>query len=285
MKNSKILFQELINSITLDEDENEVASLVYLIMEAILHVTKAQILSEKVIEVNEGVREKLKNIVNRINQHEPVQYILGEAFFFGRRFKVTGDVLIPRPETEELVLIVKKWLQSSKKPKPKILDIGTGSGCIPITLNLEIKDSEVYATDVSEEALAVAKFNAANLEADVTFVQHNILNEALNLSDVDVIVSNPPYIAPMEKQAMKKNVLNYEPHLALFASDDDPLEFYKAIASKSFIALKRKGLVAVEINERYGKQVASLFSINNFQRITIVKDLFQKERFVTAIKD
>jgi len=216
-----------------------------------------------------------------LNQNEPVQYVLGEAYFFGRKFLVNPSVLIPRAETEELVAEVKAHLKGSHKMKTiRILDIGTGSGCIPITLVLEIPDSELYATDVSSEALLVAKTNAQKLGAEVTFLHHNILQSEIAIENLDVIVSNPPYVTPSEQDAMKKNVIFYEPHLALFAPETEPLVFYHVIAERAKKVLNPGGLLAVEINEKFGREVSNLFLEMGFHCIEIKKDLQGKDRIV-----
>src|SRR5690606_16040387 len=167
-------------------------------------------------------------------------------FFFGRTFVVSPAVLIPRPETEELVLQILQYIESHLQDSYKILDIGTGSGCIPITLALALNQAEVLATDVSAEAIALAKENANRLKARVTFLLHDILREELDVVGLDVLVSNPPYITSVEKLHMQANVTRFEPHLALFVSDEDPLIFYKAISRKAKKALRPGGLLIFE---------------------------------------
>jgi release factor glutamine methyltransferase len=214
MNNSKTLFQDFLSQITLNEDKAEIISMAHLVFDRVLGISKTDLLSQKQIPATANDLEKLDSIVKRINQHEPIQYILGEADFFGRRFRVNASVLIPRPETEELVREVKIF----SHPTAAILDIGTGSGCIPITLALEISGAKVSATDVSDKALVVAKENAKNLKAEVHFLQHNILTEEIPFRNLDIVVSNPPYIALSEKESMAPNVKDFEPHLALFVS-------------------------------------------------------------------
>jgi release factor glutamine methyltransferase len=280
MKNSKLLFQDFVSRITINESKDEIESIAYLVFEKILRLTKTEILSNTEIPVVDGDLNALTQANNRINKNEPVQYILGEAFFYGRKFHVTPAVLIPRPETEELVAQV---LKNIKKRQPKILDIGTGSGCIPITLTLEINGAEVYATDVSDQAISVAKRNAETLGAKVDFIQHDILKSDLPFKSLDVIVSNPPYITKIESGKMSENVTAYEPHLALFVSDDDPLIFYKAIAEKARHVLNPEGLLIVEINAQYGTGVSRLFSENGFRNISVIKDVNGKDRIVKAV--
>jgi release factor glutamine methyltransferase len=208
---------------------------------------------------------------------------LGEAHFFGRSFRVNPNVLIPRPETEELILTTKKYL--ANKQNPKILDIGTGSGCIPVTLALEIKNSEIFATDISEAALKTASENASLLRANVNFIRHDILREKLPFTELDLIVSNPPYITEREKAGMEKNVLDHEPGIALFVPDENPLLFYNAIASKAFAALATGGLLLTEINELFGNETAKVFFENGFDQIEILKDINGKNRIVKGVRN
>lgn len=279
MNNSKLLFHDFVKAITLPESREEIQGIAYLVFENLFGLSKAQILAEKTITISPSDEAKLREAAQRINRHEPVQYVLGEADFFGRKFKVSPAVLIPRPETEELVRMIIDCTPAATEG-PKILDIGTGSGCILITLALEIPGSIVFASDVSTGALAVAKDNAAKLNARVTFMEHDILREELTLHALDVVVSNPPYIAPEEQRDMKSNVVDHEPHLALFTPGDDPLIFYRKIVSKAKTALKSGGLLCVEINERYGEAVSELFTAAGYKNVQIVKDLSGKDRIV-----
>jgi release factor glutamine methyltransferase len=289
MKNSKTLFQDFIEHVTLPETREEISSIAFLVLENLFHVSKTDIFAGKPIEVSAHAAARLADIVQRLNHHEPVQYILGEADFFERKFKVTPAVLIPRPETEELVREVLTFVHSrrgaSQLIEPiKILDIGTGSGCIAITLSAEIAKAEVYATDVSTEALAIAQKNSQHLAARVSFIAHDILKEDISMDALDVVVSNPPYISVREKDEMKVNVVRHEPHLALFVPEQDPLIFYQAITKKSMKALKTGGKLFVEINERYGDEVMSMFLNTGFKDVKIVKDLSGKDRIVTGEK-
>lgn len=238
---------------------------------------------ERPVSPDSSLKTEIENFIKRINAHEPIQHVLGECEFYGRTFKVTRDVLIPRPETEELVNVVKKFC-TDQKSDPTILDVGTGSGCIAITLALEISPSKIYATDVSNEALLIAKENARLLKAPVQFYLHNILQEELPVNELSVVVSNPPYVTFQEKKTMRDNVLLFEPHLALFVNDDDPLLFYRSIVSKSKTALRKEGLLVVEINENFGKEVQEVFKEHGFISVEIIKDIFGKERIVRGIK-
>lgn len=223
--------------------------------------------------------EALKKDFERLKTGEPIQYILGQGPFYGREFKVSPATLIPRNETEELVhLIIKENLQANLR----ILDIGTGTGCIPITLALEMKNAELFGIDISEEALEIARENAKALQAKVKFLTCDILAEMPPLSDLDLIVSNPPYIPFNEKEEMHRNVLDFEPHLALFVSTDDPLVFYKKIVEKGKHLLKPHGKIYFEINERFGNDVVRVLSALNYNEIRIIKDLNGKERIISG---
>jgi release factor glutamine methyltransferase len=273
--NSKIVYQHLIKNITINENVDEIRAIALLLTEY-LGASRSEILAEKEIAIDQ---EKINALVARINQYEPIQYILGEAFFFGRKFNVNRSVLIPRPDTELLVQLILE----EKITSPTILDIGTGSGCIPISLSLEIPTAHVHALDISEEALSIARANAKNLSVHVNFFQLNILHQTPSLSNLDVIVSNPPYVMHKEKSAMSKNVIDYEPHLALFVEDNDPLQFYKVIAERNKYLLKSNGSIFVEINPQFGKEVAALFQDQGF-KTEIIKDMEGKDRVVKAIR-
>jgi release factor glutamine methyltransferase len=282
MKNSKEIFRDLRAQITLKEDQDEIQSILYLLMEDILGVSRAGIIAEKSISVTDSQSKKLQDAITRVNIHEPVQYILGSTYFFGRKFSVNPSVLIPRPETE---LLIEEVLNEVDPLVPgRILDIGTGSGCIAITLAKELPGKQVTAIDVSEKALQTARANAQALQAKVEFWQLDALAENFLLQPLEIIVSNPPYIAASEKISMKENVLNHEPHLALFVPDKDPLVFYTMIARKGFKALRENGKVLVEINERFGKEVSAIFFEAGFRNVRVVKDLQEKDRIVVASK-
>jgi release factor glutamine methyltransferase len=266
MKNSKTLFLDLVNQIKIDESRDEIQSMVYILLESLFSLSRADILLGKEVVIHEPDEIRINEIITRINLHEPIQYILETEIFYGRSFKVNESVLIPRPETE-----------------CSILDIGTGSGCISITLALEILESIVYATDVSLQSLDIAAENALRLNARVQFMVNDILLDQLPVKNLDVVVSNPPYIPWAEKQSMGRNVIAFEPHLALFVPDDDPLLFYRVIVGKARQALASGGLLAVEVNERFGNEVASLVAAGGFTEVEIVNDLSGKERIVTGI--
>ncbi len=275
--NSKALFRELVNQVDNSFDRSEAEAIIYRLLENKVRLYRKDILMG--VETK-ATLQQFTDSIERINHHEPIQYILNEEEFFGRTFYVDTSVLIPRPETEELVRHCIDLLPRQKGVR--ILDVGTGSGCIPITLSLEIHGSEVYASDVSEKALKVAYQNTMALRTEVHFFLHDILTEELPFSNLDLIVSNPPYISEREKGTMLPNVLTHEPHLALFAGDDDVLIFYKAIARHAVTGLKAGGYVAMEINEHFGKETAAIFMNEWFSDVRIIKDINQKDRFVIA---
>ncbi len=222
----------------------------------------------------------LKQDFEKLKAGEPIQYILGRGPFYGREFLVNEHTLIPRNETEELVhLIIKENPQSGLK----ILDIGTGTGCIPISLDLEMKSPEVYGIDISEKALELAQKNGELLKSNVSFLKCDILNEMPNVGELDILVSNPPYVPDGEKSEMHRNVLDFEPELALFVPDEDPVLFYRVIAGKGKLLLKPGGKLYFEIHERFGSEVAELLTSLGYQDVKLVRDLNGKERIASAI--
>lgn len=297
----KTLFNQLFSEITSVYEENEAKSIVYLLLEHYLNISKTDILLDnKLSQVFD-----FKDIISRLKSHEPVQYIIGETEFYGRKFKVTSDTLIPRPETEELVQLVLANMSGVGSPnfnretfkskvevlspptnlRTNILDIGTGTGCIAISLACELPTSQVFAYDISGNALKIAQENAERNNINVIFEQVDFLNVSASLSSTrfSVIVSNPPYVMNNEKLQMEQNVLNYEPHLALFVEDNNPLIFYKAIAIFASNNLIDRGLCIVEINQAFGLETAELFWNQGFRYVEVVKDMFGKDRMVKAI--
>ncbi len=272
-------FQQLISSWSSElvlYEKQEAESLISWLFEHHLGWRRTQILDE----ADESLfPAKVFDDFERLKTGEPIQYIMGKGPFYGREFFVTPATLIPRNETEELVhLIIKENPQAGLK----ILDIGTGTGCIPISLALEMNNPEVFAVDISEEALQIAHKNAFELGAKVTFSKCDILTEIPEVAELDVMVSNPPYIPEQEKTEMHKNVLAFEPELALFVSNNDPLIFYKKIAQKGHCLLKSGGKLYFEINEKYGKEVADLIERLGYSEVKVLKDLNGKDRIVVA---
>ena len=230
--------------------------------------------------------ERLEQLMHRLENGEPVQYVTGKANFYGREFNVAPGVLIPRPETETLIdAVLQYFKQNDAMPHPAILDIGTGSGCIAITLARELPEADVKAWDISNEALAMAQANAKNLDANVAFQHQDALTPPADTLLYNIIVSNPPYICQQEAKSMEGNVLDHEPHLALFVPDNDPLLFYRAITLYAEKALRSNGLIAFEINPLYSKQIQELLSTHSFHNVNITNDEYGKERILTAIKN
>ena len=235
----------------------------------------------KDIVLSSKKEQELEDILQRLSRFEPLQYIEGRTLFLGREFWVAPGVLIPRPETEELVELMLKEIPADAR----ILDVGTGSGCIAISLAKELPDTLVTAWDVSPEALSVARVNARKLQADVRFVECDVL--ACQVDEVglyDVIVSNPPYVTEAEKADMEPNVLQWEPSLALFVPDDDPLRFYRRIAVLGRDMLADGGRLYFEINRAYGREMVEMLRTMGYVGVRVEKDLSQNDRFVIAEK-
>ncbi len=266
-------------------DHREAANIADWTIEHITGQRKIERIIYKDLPVTEEQNERLQHITKRLLAHTPVQYALNESWFYGMKFFVDEQVLIPRPETEELVDWVVEDLKSQKS-KVKILDVGTGSGCIPVSIKKQIAIAEISAVDVSAGAINVAKKNAENLGANIQFNSLDFLHEAARntLGMFDIIVSNPPYIKRSEAEVMKQHVVAHEPHLALFVPDDDALIFYEAIAVFGKDHLSRSGKIYVEINETLGQEVAKLFQRHGYQNIVVKKDLQGKERMVRCEK-
>lgn len=224
------------------------------------------------------VKSEIEAILGRLLEHEPIQYITGEARFHGFDLRVTPDVLIPRPETDELVDIICD--DAGETPDLRVLDVGTGSGCIAIALCRSLRFPRVDALDVSDAAIRVAERNAKALKADVRFVTADMFGWLPGNGTYDIIVSNPPYICESEKQGMDRNVLDYEPRGALFVPDSDPLVFYRRIADIADISLAPGGRLYLEINPRYASDIATLLTGKGFDDILVLKDSYGKDRFV-----
>ena len=272
------LFQEYSNKIQKLYPKQEAESLVLWLFESYLGKKRMDILKNETLEnLPSGLTIAVENLLMGM----PIQYILGKGPFYGREFVVSPAVLIPRNETEELVHLI---IKENPKEGLHILDIGTGSGCIPVTLALEMKMPTVFGIDISEEALDIAKENADLLQSKVDFIQSDILKEELPFEDLDIIVSNPPYVRHSEKNLMHTNVLAYEPHLALFVYDEDPLLFYRIISQKALKTLKSGGKLYFEINEAFGKETKELMERTGFLDVEIFEDLNGRQRMVRGIK-
>lgn len=261
----------------------EIESFIRLIFSWLKNYSPTDIIvkSDRALDADE--RQKLVDIVERLKINEPIQYILGETEFYGLPFRVTPAVLIPRPETEELV----DWiLRNNQIENPTILDIGTGSGCIPVSLKKNLPGAKVSACDISPEALAVARQNAALNEAEVNFFELDILknNQSEVNEKLDILVSNPPYITEKEKNLMQQNVLDFEPHLALFVANDSALIFYEAIARFGALNLKPGGKLYWEINEAYGEDCVQLLERTGYSAIQLHRDMQGCDRMICATK-
>lgn len=269
-------------------DTREAQAIVRTILEIRFEMSYTDIVCGKVNELSADKEKELEEIMRRLENGEPLQYILGEAEFAGRTFHVEPGVLIPRPETAELCrLIVDDIKAIHKDTEPIVItDVGTGSGCIAITLSFELLNSKVRAYDISTKALEIAKKNAELLGADVDFeIQDALRLEPKSVDDkfMHIIVSNPPYIAEKEKEEMCKNVLDYEPSLALFVSDEDPLIFYRSIAEYGVKNLKDGDRIYYEINPIYAQEMVELMESLGYRDIKIANDLYGKQRMLRAI--
>lgn len=222
----------------------------------------------------------LDNAIGRLKKHEPVQYILGYSDFCGLRFKVTQATLIPRPETGELV----EWITNESNGRETILDIGTGSGCIAVSLAKKMIEATVEAWDISPDAIKIAQSNSESNGTQVKFRIVDILNYKPDCKEFDIIVSNPPYIRELEKSGMEANVLDWEPHTALFVPDNDPLLFYRTIATKGLTLLKPGGRLYFEINRAYGKETVDMLAEMGYTDIELRKDFADNDRMIRAIK-
>lgn len=252
-----------------------------LVMEECFSLSHTDILLGKDSQISEDNKLRLEEITSRLLENEPVQYVIGHTHFHGHRFNVRRGVLIPRPETELLVDKVLELAQEgSMGSQPRVLDIGTGSGCIAISLALA--GCKATAMDISEDALEIASENAGNLNAEVAFTHENILHPSASDEQWDIIVSNPPYVCLSEAEDMERNVLDYEPHQALFVPDTDPLIFYRAIASFALSHLAPNGWLCLEINQAYPDEMARLLSSFGFCDINIIPDQYGKKRIAYA---
>ncbi len=275
------LFKEISNLLSDAFPEQEIQSLQKLIFEKKLGLQLHDIYLNPNLKISEVDSDSILVIVSDLKLNKPIQYILGEADFFGLIFKVTEDVLIPRPETEELV----DWIIKSVDNNPlSILDIGTGSGCIAVSLASNLPKAKVTAIDISKSALNIAEFNALANKVDVDFYLIDFFdsNQIIPNYPFDIVVSNPPYVRESEKKLMKPNVLDHEPHTALFVSDTDPLIFYREIAQKSLKLLKSGGKVYCELNESLGDETYLVFAEFGYTKIEVRKDLNGKSRMIKA---
>lgn len=259
----------------------EIESLILLIFEKVKGYSRTRFLLSRDEELSEQDLQEIEKIVSRLKNHEPIQYILGQTEFYGLPFYTLPGVLIPRPETEELV----QWIiRENKLPSPRILDIGTGSGCIPVALQKNIPRAQVMACDISPLCLQAAKGNARLNTVQISVIEYDVLknNPPVDFPPLDIVVSNPPYVMESEKLLMHRNVLEYEPALALFVPDDNPLLFYNRIADFSLVHLRPGGQLFFEINEALGKQTVEMLQGKGYLNIELRKDINDKDRMILA---
>ncbi|HQT23511.1 MAG: protein-(glutamine-N5) methyltransferase, release factor-specific [Sphingobacteriales bacterium 17-39-43] len=275
------------DSLRLIYDRREAASLAWLSISHVCKLERAEYLNLKDTEIPTDKFQSLLKILEELKTGKPLQYVIGETEFYGMTFKVNPSVLIPRPETEELVEWILSDIRKSKISIEglKIIDIGTGSGCIPISLKKNLPEAQLFALDISPEALGVSKQNAALNTTRIQFIQDDIRNSVsreLIGEKFGIIVSNPPYVTEAEKQQMLPNVLEHEPHLALFVPNDDPLIFYRAIADFAIKHTDTNGSLYLEINENLGEETVQLLKQMGFKNIELRQDLSGKDRMISS---
>lgn len=276
---------QFIQELTPLYDAGEAESFFYLILEAKQQLKRIDIALQPELVLPVSELETWNSILEQLKREIPIQYILGTTHFYGLEFKVNENVLIPRPETEELVdWIIKSQKSEVRNKKVKILDIGTGSGCIAISLAKNLPNAEVFALDVSKKALATAQKNAELNQVQVQFICQSILETEDLGQQFDVIVSNPPYVRHLEKQEIKKNVLDNEPHLALFVADDDALIFYRKIAQLALKNLSQTGQLYFEINQYLGQEMLSLLQEMDFKNSELRQDIYGNDRMTKSTR-
>lgn len=278
-------------------EEEEAGKIADLAIEHISGLSKTERISRKQEELSASQSKQLQKDLQRLQQHEPIQYIMNKAWFYGMELYVDENVLIPRPETEELVqwivddvkaagkdVFIRRPMEADQTTQLKVLDVGTGSGCIALALKKAMPKAEVWGCDVSEEALNVARRNGSTLNIRVDFQGLNFLDKAqqISLPAVDIIVSNPPYVPLKDKEQMHANVVDHEPHTALFVPDNDPLIFYKALADFGTKRLYPNGTVYMEIHEEIGPDILNLFKENGYNHVELRKDMQGKDRMIRA---
>ena len=283
LKEFKLFFNEALSAIY---PKTEIDSFFFILMEEKLQMQRI----DTVLKPNFLITEKnlidLKTIVKRLQKEEPIQYIIGNTEFYGLPFLVDKNTLIPRPETEELVAWVLdeiKVFTNNKITELSILDIGTGTGCIPISLAKNLTSLNISAIDISPEALLIARQNAILNKVTIEFIELDILNAESLPQEYDVIISNPPYVRELEKEEIKINVLENEPHLALFVADENPLIFYNKIADLAKQQLSKNGMLFFEINQYLGKETANMLVKKGFKNIQLKKDLFGNDRMIKCV--
>jgi release factor glutamine methyltransferase len=262
----------------------EIMQFVYLLFEEWMGWPRIKVHTESSYLMNDEMVVRFRDALGQLRKNRPIQYIIGVTDFLDAKILVREGVLIPRPETEELTAMILRDLRHRQYENLSLLDIGTGSGCIPVAVKRQMPGMDVSAMDISAQALQVAKENSTLNGGTIHFIQTDILdrNSWKNFPAYNTIVSNPPYIPESERLSMNPNVVEFEPHDALFVPDDDPLLFYKAIAEFSFLHLLRPGSLYLEINERFGKEVVEILLSTGFEKAQVLKDIHGKDRFIRA---
>ena len=281
-KSSKTLYNQIVNKLVQIYNEDEARQLTKMLLEDVIGISFEKIMIDEEITLDESDKNLLDEKIDLLMKYHPIQYVLGKAYFYGREFIVNPCVLIPRQETEELI---NEILIDNKRPNLKILDIGSGSGCIGITLALELENPIVTALDIDESALEVTLQNAKQHEVNMDSILDDILLKDQLPEQYDIIVSNPPYVTEMEKKYLLNNVLDHEPYKALFVPDDNPLLYYKRIVLLAKKYIKPRGKLYFEINENYGPEVAKICEDENFTHIKLVQDINGKDRILKAMID
>ena len=283
LKEFKLFFNEALSAIY---PKTEIDSFFFILMEEKLNLQRIDTVLKPDYLITEKNLIDLKTIVKRLQKEEPIQYIIGTTEFYGLPFLVDKNTLIPRPETEELVTWVLdeiKVLTNNKITELSILDIGTGTGCIPISLAKNLTSLNISAIDISPEALLIAKQNAILNKVTIAFIELDILGAKSLPQKYDVIISNPPYVRELEKEEIKNNVLENEPHLALFVADENPLIFYNKIADLAKQQLSKNGMLFFEINQYLGKETVNMLAEKGFKNIQLKKDLFGNDRMIKCV--
>ena len=292
------LYEYFIKKLSVIYNKREADNISDWVFESVANIKRLDRITHAISAIDNSIVNELNNALEKLLTHKPVQYVLGEAWFYKMKLKVNEHVLIPRPETEELVGWVVEEIgnkelkiRNNKDAEPAehspvtILDVGTGSGCIAIALKKQLSNAEIFALDISDEALQIAKENAQDQSAKINFLNFDFLDEASwsSLGKFNIIVSNPPYIPVDEKSKLAKNVVEHEPHLALFVTDEEPFIFYKKIAAFAKKHLNENGKIFVEIHENHGAEIKKVFSQKNFIAED-KKDIYGRERMIKAFK-
>ena len=272
-------YRQYLSKLGLIYVENEASNITKMVFESLANISRADVIRNPEMEIESEIFSSLNQALDQLLNHQPIQYVLGEAWFYHLKFKVSEAVLIPRPETEELVEIAIQHLK--KTYQKKALDIGTGSGCIPISIKKNVPEINITSVDLSAKAIDIASENANNHQTKIDFKALDFLDENNwgNLDVYDVIISNPPYIPKLEIQSMDKHVTEFEPHLALFVPDEDPLLFYKAILRFAQNHLDKNGNIFLETHENFADDVCALFKEAGYEA-KVKNDLFEKPRMV-----